>query len=122
MLEMTQRVAERPRAPASRPGPARFRLAVGVYLATRVALLVLAVLEHLVRHHLVLFELANWDGRWFRGIALYGYPAHVVHYQTTLGFFPGYPGLMRLLGGGSPTGVTIAGLVISGIGGLVATV
>jgi Mannosyltransferase (PIG-V) len=74
----------------------------------------------------VIYELANWDGRWFRALALHGYPTHVAHFQTTLGFFPAYPLAMRLLAGavgaGGATAVTIAGFVISAAGGLVATV
>jgi hypothetical protein len=104
-----------------RSGLARFRLAAGVYLATRLALLLLAVIEHAIRHVPVIYELANWDGRWFRALAVTGYPAHVAHAQTTLGFFPLYPALMRLLGGANYTGVTVAGLIISALGGLVAT-
>lgn len=125
-------VAERaaPEAPtplgARRRGLGRFRVAITVYLATRVALLVLALVEHEVRHQPVLYELANWDGRWFRALALHGYPAHVAHAQTTLGFMPLYAVAMwlvaHLAGTGSITGLTVAGLVISGIGGLVTAV
>ncbi len=121
--EQVQRHAAAPRPPAAAPrrGLARFRLAAGVYLATRLALLLLAVIEQAIRHVPVMYELANWDGRWFRELAVLGYPAHVAHAQTTLGFFPLYPLAMRLLGGGTYTGVTVAGLVVSAIGGLVAT-
>jgi hypothetical protein len=74
----------------------------------------------------VIYELANWDGRWFRALAVNGYPTHIAHFQTTLGFFPAYPVAMRLLAGvigaGGYTAVTVAGLVISAVGGLVATV
>jgi hypothetical protein len=100
-------------------------LVVAVYLGTRLALLALALVEQEIRHVPVIYELANWDGRWFRALALGGYPGHVAHFQTTLGFFPLYPGTMWLLahafGGAGATAVTIAGLVISAAGGLVAT-
>jgi MFS family permease len=126
-------VVERPAPPVSaeprtvpRSGLGRFRLAVAVYLCTRLALLALALVEQEIRHVPVIYQLANWDGRWFRALALSGYPTHVAHFQTTLGFFGLYPGAMWLLahafGGGGATGVTVAGLVISAIGGLVATV
>jgi MFS family permease len=131
--EMTRAaVAERPAPAVPAPGAGRprglvrFRFAIAVYLATRVALLVLALVEHEIRHQPLLYELANWDGRWFRALALHGYPTHVAHAQTTLGFLPLYPAAMwvlaHLAGAGNVTGFTIAGLVISGIGGLVATV
>lgn len=118
-------------APESRPAPgrapalARFGLAAGVYLATRVALLAVALVEHGVRHQPILYELANWDGRWFRALALSGYPTHVLHAQSTLGFLPLYPvamwALAHVVGAGSVSALTVAGLVVSGIGGLVAT-
>lgn len=44
--------------------------------------------------------LANWDGQWFKTIALYGYPEVDVSAstgQTALPFPPGYPALVRAL-------------------------
>ncbi len=111
--------------PSTRRPLRRFRIVALVYLATRLALLALALVEHAIRHQPLLYELANWDGRWFRALALSGYPAHVAHAQTTLGFFPLYPAAMWLLahafGSGSATALTVSGLVVSAIGGLVAT-
>ena len=105
---------------------ARFRTTILVYLGTRVLLLVLALVESKLRHHPLLYGLANWDGRWFRALAHNGYPTHVAHAQTTLGFFPLYPIVMWLLGNafgsGTFTSLTVAGLVVCGIGGLVAAV
>lgn len=103
----------------------RFGLPVTVYLGTRLALLALAFIETAVRHRSVWEELANWDGRWYRALALGGYPTHVAHAQTTLGFLPVYAlsmrGLAYLFGSVTPTSVTVAGLIVSGIGGLLAT-
>ena len=103
----------------------RFALPALVYLGTRLVLLAVALVETGLRHRPLLQELANWDGRWYQALALSGYPTHVSHAQTTLGFLPLYPlsmrGLAHLFGSGTGTGVTVAGLVISGIGGLVAT-
>src|SRR6202008_58037 len=75
-------------------------------------------------------ELANWDGFWYRELANKGYPSHVSYGQTTLGFFPLFPLTIwplehvillvephRLI-----LSATLAGAIISGIGGLVATV
>lgn len=108
-----------------------YRFPILVYLSTRAALLAMALIESQVRHHSFTGELSNWDGIWYRALALHGYPQHPYHTQTTLGFLPGYPLLMWPLAhlllavgvGGSPlTAMSLAGIIISGIGGLVATV
>jgi hypothetical protein len=109
-----------------------YRFPILVYLGTRVLLIAMAVLESYVRHHPFTHELSNWDGLWYRKLANQGYPHHPYHRQTTLGFLPGYPLLMwplgRLVlalgvaGSSSGTAMSVAGIIISGLGGLVATV
>ncbi|MBV8734314.1 MAG: hypothetical protein JO120_05995 [Solirubrobacterales bacterium] len=109
-----------------------YRFAILFYLSTRVALVVMALIESSVRHHPFTHELSNWDGLWYRELANKGYPHYPSHSQTTLGFLPGYPLLMWPLGqlmlalgtasGSAPTAMSVAGLIIAGIGGLVATV
>jgi hypothetical protein len=106
------------------------RFAVLVYCATWVLLLLVAVINGALRHHAVLHELANWDGLLYRQLANNGYPNFVPHARSTLGFFPLYPLIMWPLGHafswvtsqGIITGLTLAGLTISGIGGLITTV
>jgi hypothetical protein len=106
------------------------RFAVLVYCATWVLLLVVAVINGALRHHAVLHELANWDGLLYRQLANNGYPNFVPHARSTLGFFPLYPLIMWPLGHafswvtsqGIITGLTLAGLTISGVGGLITTV
>ena len=118
--------ARRRLAPALTP----IRYAALVYCATWVLLLLVAVINGALRHHAVLHELANWDGLLYRQLANHGYPSFVPHARSTLGFFPLYPLLMWPLGHalswltsqGIVTGLTLAGLAISGIGGLIATV
>ena len=117
----------------------RYRLAILVYLGTRVLLLVVAILDGALRHHAILNELANWDGLWYRWLANAGYPHHVVHCcvgngethaQSTLGFFPLYPLLIWtvarpviLLSGHSAIwSITLAGVIVSTIGGLICTI
>ena len=107
----------------------RFRLAILVYLGTRVALVVLALVEAAIRHRSFGAELANWDGGWYRALATDGYQHHVSHGQTTTGFFPMYPMVMWLLSrplvsvASSEVGAAIvAGVAISLVGGLMATV
>ncbi len=109
-----------------------YRFPILVYLSTRLLLIVMAVVESSVRHHPFTHELSNWDGLWYRSVANRGYPPHPFTNQTNLGFLPGYPLLMWPLGrlvlalgfaGTSPgTAMSVAGIIISGLGGLVATV
>jgi len=111
------------------------RFALGVYLGTRVLLLVVAIINGALRHVPLTMELANWDGLWYRSIAnfgtpLSGYPHYISQLQTNLGFFPLYPlsmrGLSYLFPWSTPYGrigaITVAGIVISTIGGAVTTV
>jgi hypothetical protein len=106
------------------------RFAITVYLATRALLLVVALVNGTLRHHAFTHELSQWDGLWYRELADHGYPNHVLHVQSTLGFFPLYPMLVWLV---SHTAVvpiahyeilstTIAGVIVAGIGGLIATI
>jgi hypothetical protein len=106
----------------------RYRLAILVYLGTRVLLVVLALVEAAIRHRSFGAELANWDGGWYRALATDGYKHQVSHGQTTTGFFPMYPMAMWLLSrpllgvASSEAGAAIiAGVAISLVGGLVAT-
>jgi mannosyltransferase PIG-V len=102
------------------------RFAVAVYLATRVLLLIVALLDHEFRHQRLITELANWDGMWFRALAHHGYPTHVSHAQSTLGFFPLYPMVMwavaHVFTSPDIAGITIGGVIVSGLGGLITTV
>jgi hypothetical protein len=108
----------------------RIRFPVLVYLGSRLLLIVVAIVDGALRRHALLNELANWDGFWYRWIANHGYPTHVLHTQTRLGFFPLYPLVTWLVGrpvhwltGHSAVwSVTAAGVLVAGVGGLVATV
>jgi hypothetical protein len=101
-----------------------------VYLSVRVVLVLAAYLQGRLGHHGILTEFANWDGLWYRRLANHGYPSHIDYGQTTLGFFPLFPIAIWLLTPVielvSPWGQiwssTMAGIVISGFGGWVATV
>jgi hypothetical protein len=111
---------------------ASVRFPVLFYLATRVALIAMAIIEGHVRGHPFTHELSNWDGLWYRELANKGYPHFPSHAQTTLGFLPGFPlmiwplaHLLLALGavsGNLPTAMSLAGIIISGVGGAVATV
>ncbi len=106
------------------------RFAIGVYLGTRALLLVVALVNGTLRHHAFTHELAQWDGLWYRMLADHGYPTHVTHVQSTLGFFPLYPLLVWAVSHAFVVPVahyeilstTIAGVIVSGIGGVITTV
>ena len=101
-----------------------------IYLAIRGVVLLAAYLESSFGHYNFLGELAHWDGLWYRELANHGYPSHVDHGQTTLGFFPLYPLAIWLLepvflvltSHNSIWAATVSGVLISGVGGWVATV
>jgi hypothetical protein len=106
------------------------RFALGVYLATRGLLLLVALVNGTLRHHAFTHELSQWDGLWYRELADHGYPNHVLHIQSTLGFFPLYPMLVWAVSHAFVVPVahwqilstTVAGVIVAGIGGAVATV
>ena len=106
------------------------RFAIGVYLATRALLLLVALVNGTLRHHAFTHELSQWDGLWYRMLADHGYPTHVLHVQSTLGFFPVYPFLIWAVSHAFVVPVahyeilssTVAGVIVAGIGGLAATV
>jgi Gpi18-like mannosyltransferase len=101
-----------------------------IYLAARGLLLLVAYLNGAFGHHNFLHELANWDGLWYRSVANQGYPHEVSFAQTNLGFFPLFPlaiyvveqPLLLLTSHDGIWCSTVAGLLVSGAGGLVATV
>ena len=101
-----------------------------VYLAAHAVILVAAFLLGAFGHHSLQSELAHWDGLWYRALANHGYPHQISHSQTNLGFFPLFPVTIFLLspilqlvtGHDQIWSATYAGIIISGAGGLVATV
>jgi Mannosyltransferase (PIG-V) len=101
-----------------------------LYVAARGLLLLVAYLNGTFGHHNLLHELANWDGMWYRSLANNGYPNHVSFAQTNLGFFPLFPlamfvveqPLLLITDHNAIWCSTVAGVLISGVGGLVATI
>ncbi|MGO9793130.1 MAG: mannosyltransferase family protein [Solirubrobacteraceae bacterium] len=103
------------------------RWTLGVYFATRLGCLLLAIVETFFRKWTLWGMLSNWDGIWYIRVLSEGYPSHVSHAQTPLGFLPLYPLLMwplAHLGSLHPTNhaYEIAGLIVSLITGASATV
>ncbi len=97
------------------------RWAIGSYVGSRLLLLLVALADSPLQHRTLSSELTNWDGFWYTNLASRGYPTHVLHIQTTLGFFPLYPMVMWLVAHVLSCSYSVAGLVVAGVGGLVAT-
>ena len=117
--------------PRVAPLIATLKWPVLVFLSSRMVLVVMAAVEHYVRRQPFLAQFASWDGKWYGELALHWYPAHAGHGQTTLGFFPLYPLVVRRVAGviahfGTTLPfaeqINLAGVIVSGVGGLVATV
>ena len=104
------------------PALERLRWPFAVYVSSRVVYLLVAVVASASQHWSVKHELSNWDGEWYRRVAGLGYPEHVLHIQNTLGFFPLYPMLMWLVQHTLLCSIFLAGILISGVGGFIATV
>lgn len=143
-----ERLVSHPRLARVQRSLAPVRFAALVYLASRALLFAVAIVNGSLRHRSLLNQLANWDGYWYRSIANLGghgsfspllrgavlneafYPHHVYHAQTNLGFFPGYPLVMWVLshpvhwltGHGTIWSITVAGVAVSIVGGLITTV
>jgi hypothetical protein len=113
------------------PLAATLRWPALVFVSSRLFLLAMAALEQQVRHQRFTAQFASWDGQWYGALALHWYPTHAGSAQTTLGFFPLYPLVVRRVAGGiAHLGTTLpfaeqinlAGVIVSGVGGLIATV
>ncbi|MDQ6804508.1 MAG: hypothetical protein M3065_05980 [Actinomycetota bacterium] len=104
------------------PALERLRYPFVVYISSRMLHLLLAVVVGAGEHWSVKRELSNWDGVWYRRLAGLGYPDHVLHTQSTQGFFPLYPMLMWVVQHALICSIFLAGVLISGVGGFIATV
>ena len=94
---------------------------VGVYMATRLGVLLLSGVVAVVERRSIATQLAAYDGGWYLKLATHGYPDRVLHTQSTLGFFPLYPLAIRALGFVLRSEL-VAAVSIALVGGLVATV
>lgn len=98
------------------------RAAIVVYVATRALLVGVAAADAALEHHSLGSAIGHWDGAWYARLALHGYPAHSVHGPSTLGFLPLFPALIWILMQLGIQSPVLAGALISGVGGLVATI
>lgn len=119
-------VAERRLASVRRwyvaPALERLRWPLAIYLSSRALYLVIAAVDAAAQNLSVRSELMNWDGVWYWRLAGLGYPHHALHTQSVLGFLPLYPMLMWLVQHVLVCSIFLAGVLISGVGGFVATV
>lgn len=99
----------------------RNAFAIRAFFATRLLLMLVAVVNVPLQHVGFVNELTNWDGYWYTLTAGHGYPRAVFHSQTTLGFFPLYPTAIWLVHLALFLPVWTAGFLIAIAGGLVAT-
>lgn len=98
------------------------------YGGTRIALMLLAIVAAQVFsfvHHgtnTLSHELANWDGRWYINVDVRGYPRFQAPGQSTLGFLPLFPIVNWIVSHLLDSSYLVAGVIVSGVGGLVSTV
>jgi len=82
---------------------------------------VTALVTSALAHQRLSAELSNWDGVWYLQMARHGFPHAVSAHQSTLGFLPAYGGVIWLLDHALSCSPLLAALLVSGAGGLVAT-
>ncbi|MGH2857476.1 MAG: mannosyltransferase family protein [Solirubrobacteraceae bacterium] len=129
-VRLRVRTRERVRTRLSSIGRQELLWICVIYLAARIMLLLAAFIQSKFGNAPFQNELANWDGFWYRNLANHGYPAYVSYAQTNLGFFPLFPltiwpleqVLLVVYPHNPQLTSTLAGALISGAGGLVATV
>lgn len=95
---------------------------VGVYLSSRLAVYLVAGVDALITRRSLAAELTLFDGQWYLRLAGHGYPDHVLHGKSTLGFLPLYPLAIRVLASTFSTSPLVVALAVSFAGGLAAAV
>ena len=124
-------IADSERATRDRPrrrgGAARRALAatLPIYIASRLVVLVVAKASTWLFPQLsVTNALASWDGGWYLAIAADGYPNSLA-IETNGGgvrwaFFPGLPGLIRIISEVTGLSLAVSGILLSTIAGAAA--
>jgi hypothetical protein len=97
------------------------RWPAGVYLVSRLVILLVAGLDMLITHRSLGGELSLFDGQWYLKLAAHGYPAQATMGKSTLGFLPLYPLAIRGLAALGPSPLAAA-LLLALAGGLIAAV
>jgi hypothetical protein len=97
-------------------------LGATVYLGSLALLFCTALINGALRHVSLTSQLVNWDGHWYYWVATNGYPTHVLHAQTRLGFMPLYPICMWFVSHVFGCSLIAAGVIISAVGGFIAAI
>jgi Mannosyltransferase (PIG-V) len=92
-----------------------------VYFASRLILLLVALLDTVLTHRSLGQELSLYDGRWYLKLVNHGYPHQALSAKSTLGFLPLYPLVIRGLSVITSSPLAAA-LLVAVAGGLLATV
>jgi Mannosyltransferase (PIG-V) len=116
-------------APVPRPTVARRAFAwvisdgwpYAVYFASRLILLLVALVDIVLTHRSLGEELSLYDGRWYLKLVQDGYPHQAPTTKSTLGFMPLYPLVIRGLSVITRSPLA-AGLIIALAGGLITAV
>jgi hypothetical protein len=98
------------------------RWTLGVYAASRLLYMAIALLDIPLRGWHLSWEVSNWDGFWYLLLVATGYPTHIVHSQSTLGFFPLYPLLIYALQHALAISPVLAGWLLATLFGAIATI
>jgi hypothetical protein len=92
-----------------------------VYSASRLILLLVALLDTVLTHRSLGQELSLYDGRWYLRLVGHGYPHQALTTKSTLGFLPLYPLVIRGLSVITSSPLAAA-LIVAVAGGLLTTV
>ncbi|MDQ1507759.1 MAG: hypothetical protein QOD57_5486 [Actinomycetota bacterium] len=105
--------------PAGRSCRATTARLLGSYVASRVLILVAALLAGLAHPGTTVTQfLSTWDGGWYLAVASHGYPARIPEIggratESTIGFFPLYPMLVRAASLIVPFSAVVVAILIS---------
>lgn len=101
--------------------------ALGIFVASRILVLVVLAIVARVHHRALGHYLTRWDSRWYLEIARHGYAAAIPHghgavAQVDLGFFPLLPTLVRLTHLVTGLSFPLAGEVVTFVAGAAAAI
>jgi hypothetical protein len=93
-----------------------------IFIASRIgALLVASAISYDTRIG-IRKVLIKWDAGWYVQVARQGYPHVIPQGQSTIGFFPLLPGIIRIFEEATPLTFNQAGLLVAFLGGLLSAV
>jgi hypothetical protein len=104
-----------------------FHRAVALYVAVRLATLVIVAIVDVVNHHGIINDLSTWDGVWFLKAVYHGYPSHLPMASghvlaNPIALFPLFPLIIRALANITQLSAPVIGLMVSATAGLAAVI